>query len=250
MITCMLKGGLGNQLFQVAASLSYAIDTCQEFVLSRPLLRDWHAGQGESPSVYLNTIFNKIKLYDHAPNNTYTEPGFQFNSIPDNLTDCVLSGYFQSYKYFDHNRKSILDTLCFDHLKRCDVNYDQLCSIHVRRGDYTKLKHYHINLDLDYYNQAIQIVDCDRFLIFSDDIDWCRSIFTGNQFIFSSEQDITSIIYTMSRCSSNIIANSTLSWWGAWLSNNMNKKVIAPSVWFVDGQSSDDMVPKEWILVR
>lgn len=250
MITCKLKGGLGNQLFQIAAGISYAVDTSQEFVLSRPLLRYWHASQGESPGVYLNTIFSKIKLYDYTPDNTYTEPEFQFNSIPDNLTDCVLNGYFQSYKYFDHNRKSILDTLCFDHLNRCDVNCDQLCSIHVRRGDYTKLKHYHANLGSDYYNQAIQTVDYDRFIIFSDDIDWCRSIFTGNQFIFSSEQDITSIIYTMSRCSSNIIANSTLSWWGAWLNNSMSKKIIAPSEWFNNtDMSSVDVIPADWIII-
>lgn len=246
----MLKGGLGNQLFQVAAGLSYAIDTSQEFVLSRPLLHEWHASQGESPSVYLNTIFSKIKLHDYTPSNTYTEPGYQFNNIPSNLTDCVLSGYFQSYKYFDHNRRTILDTLCFDHLTRCDMNYDELCSIHVRRGDYTKLKHYHINLDLDYYARAMDIIDCDKFLVFSDDIDWCRSVFTGNQFMFSNEQDITSIIHTMKRCSSNITANSSLSWWGAWLNNNMNNRVIAPKNWFTDPSiNTDDLIPEGWILV-
>lgn len=250
MITCTLKGGLGNQLFQVATGLSYAIDTSQEFVLSRPLLRDWHASQGESPLVYINSIFKNIRVIEENLSVSYTEPRFQFDIIPDNLTNCALDGYFQSFKYFDHNRDSILGSICFDHHVVDDIDYDRLCSVHVRRGDYVKLRHYHLNLDLDYYNRAMDIINCDKFLVFSDDIDWCRSIFIGEQFVFSNEQDIPTIIYLMSRCSSNIIANSSLSWWGAWLSNSMNKRVVTPDRWFVSDLSSDDIIPREWILVK
>jgi hypothetical protein len=96
----------------------------------------------------------------------------------------------------------------------------------------------------------MDMVDCGKFLVFSDDIDWCKSVFTGDRFIFSNESNADSVIYMMSKCSSNIIANSSLSWWGAWLSNNMHKKVIAPKLWFVTKDvSSVDMVPADWIRI-
>jgi len=250
MIASLLKGGLGNQLFQLAAGISHATDTSQEFIISKPLINSWHASQGESPNTYLSTIFTKLTINDAVPSNRYTEPRFQYDSIPHNLTDCVLSGYFQSHKYFEHNRGVILDSFCFDHVSHDDLALDQLCSLHVRRGDYTKLKHYHLNLDIDYYDQAMKMVDCDRFLIFSDDIDWCKSVFTGDRFVFSSEANADSIIYMRSKCSSNIIANSSLSWWGAWLSNDMHKKVIVPGKWFVDpDMNADDLIPADWIEI-
>jgi hypothetical protein len=96
----------------------------------------------------------------------------------------------------------------------------------------------------------MQIVDCDKFLIFSDDIDWCRCNFIGDQFTFSDEQDITSIIYTMSNCSDNIIANSSLSWWGAWLNSGVSKRVVAPKIWFSDTSlCSNDIIPEQWIQI-
>ena len=250
MITCKLKGGLGNQLFQIATGISYAIDTDQEFKLSKPLLRTWHAGQGVSPISYIDTIFNKIELCDYVPNNSYKEASFNFERIPSDLKNCILDGYFQSYKYFNHNRNAILRALYFDHTVSDDLDYSQLCSIHVRRGDYIKLKHYHLNLDIDYYDRAMEMVDCGKFLVFSDDIDWCKSVFTGDRFIFSNQLNADSVIYMMSKCSSNIIANSTLSWWGAWLNNSMNKRVVAPNKWFVNDLSSDDLIPEEWMLVK
>jgi hypothetical protein len=86
---------------------------------------------------------------------------------------------------------------------------------------------------MKYYQEAMKHFDDDTlFVVFSDDIDWCKSVFKGDNFIFiTNEQDYVDL-YLMSLCKNNIIANSSFSWWGSWLNKNEGKKVIAPSKWF------------------
>ncbi len=250
-ISSHLAGGLGNQLFQIATGISYAIDSSQEYVLSRDSIARWDGGnQGQSPITYMDTLYKNINRTDQTFRDGYTELREKYDALPRELSNCMIRGYFQSEKYFKHNKEVIRDIFCFDHV---DIDVDILrnyCSMHIRRGDYIKFDHVYNILDHKYYQDAMSLVDSDKFIIFSDDMDWCRCNFIGDQFTFSNIDDPGAIVLAMSSCDHNIIANSSLSWWGAWLNNSMNKRVVAPNKWFVNDLSSDDIIPEEWVLVK
>jgi hypothetical protein len=140
------------------------------------------------------------------------------------------------------------------HDKYGDLLSLDTCSIHVRRGDYLALQNHHPIQSIEYYQNAIDIIGNDKhFLIFSDDIKWCEENFGGltNKTYITGNQDYEDL-YLMSMCRNNIIANSTFSWWGAWLNKNEDKKVIAPKQWFGVSNShldTSDLYCKKWITI-
>lgn len=229
------NGGLGNILFQLLAGYSYAKETNKQYIISEQLNQ---SSGHEHISCYFSNLLKNFTLQsitnDYA---VYKEQGFNYNPIPNIDDDIMLAGYFQSYKYFQKYRQEIIQLL--------DIPQKQenVCSIHIRRGDYLKLQKYHTVQDLDYYNRAMEIIKADKYLVFSDDIEWCRQNFIGEEFEFYNESPYKDLIM-MSRCKDNIVANSTFSWWGAWLNNNPNKKVIMPKNWFGPryNYSIDDLV--------
>ena len=93
--------------------------------------------------------------------------------------------------------------------------------------------------------------NCDNFLIFSDDIVWCKNNFVGDKFIFIEGEEDYIDLWLMSLCNHNIIANSSFSWWGAWLNKNNNKTVIAPKNWFGPNKKLDptDLYCKDWLVI-
>ena len=108
-------------------------------------------------------------------------------------------------------------------------------------------------MDIEYYQNSVNIVGEDKhYLIFSDDVNWCQDNFNfiKNKTIITNNLDYQDL-YLMSLCKNNIIANSSFSWWGAWLNNNKDKKVIAPSKWFGEkaNLNQNDIIPKEWIKI-
>ena len=137
--------------------------------------------------------------------------------------------------------------------KYSEILNGETCSIHVRRGDYLGLNGHHPVCDLEYYNKSINLFDKNtKFLVFSDDIKWCQENFKGENFIFISGNRDFIDIWLMSLCQNNIIANSTFSWWGAWLNQNINKKVIAPSKWFGPlkiNHNTQDLIPEAWEII-
>jgi hypothetical protein len=173
-----------------------------------------------------------------------------------------INGYFQSHLYFDHCRNEILS--CFqlkpEHYHYIFNKYPSIKnknSIHVRRGDYLLLKDYHPIQTMDYYNKAIDYIgENDEYYVFSDDIEWCKENFKDYNCEFIEErphdknetvtlneaqreanskkflkQDIIEL-FMMSLCKNNIIANSSFSWWAAYLNENPQKNITAPSNWF------------------
>jgi hypothetical protein len=126
------------------------------------------------------------------------------------------------------------------------------CSIHVRRGDYLGLQNHHPIQPIEYYQKAINLIGEDKhFLIFSDDIKWCEENFSflNNKTFVSDNLDYEDL-YLMSMCNNNILANSTFSWWGAWMNQNENKQVIIPSKWFGISNShlnTNDLYCDKWI---
>jgi len=266
MIYCDLKGGLGNMLFQIAACLSIAKDKGTEAIFPnlRSHIHYLNSENEYNPNLdyayeYINlNIFKDLKCIEK--NNLLKIYNFPFNykDIPLEGSDVIINGFFQSEKYFKNNEKLIRDLFQIDesildiiNQKYKDIlEFKKTTSIHIRRGDYLKLNNYHPTLSLDYFKNAIDLTKdvTSKYIIFSDDIEWCKTKFQGNRFIFIENQKDYIELYLMSLCTNNIISNSSFSWWGAWLNLNKNKIIISPKQWFGEMIKEDDsdIIPETW----
>lgn len=251
-----MKVRLGNQLFQYAALRSVGIEN--NFEIKIPPYEKHSLGE---LNIHCNTLipqdFAQLKY-------KYEETRFNFDknifTIKDN-TD--ISGYFQSAKYFQ-NIKHILDKeFSFQQQVMKKANNFLLstgfsgttCSIHVRRGDYlSELEQgKHPVLPMNYFKRAMSFFPAScKFIVFSDDINWCKKNFSMQNIFFVEGNSPVEDLALMSLCSHNIIANSSFSWWGAWLNKNQNKIVIAPQIWFgtkYSHLSTKDLLPASWLKV-
>jgi hypothetical protein len=182
-----------------------------------------------------------------------------FTMCPDHVS---LQGYFQTEKYFKHIESEIREDFTFKNeiLNPCKdmiSSVENPIALHIRRTDYLTNSENHFNLPLDYYAAALKYFDVDRnVIVFSDDPIWCQEqeLFSNDRFMISENTDNRVDLCLMSLCDDFIIANSSFSWWGAWLSQNKNKKVIAPLQWFgKTGYTKDhdtkDLIPNDWIRI-
>lgn len=227
-------GRLGNQLFEISATIALALRNGDKYAFPRWKYED----SFNLKNCFYDTIDSKCE---------FIENGFHYKEIPYHK-DMDLKGFFQSEKYFIDNKGVILGLLTPKNQPSIKWGYT---SIHVRRGDYTSLKNEYHQLDMSYYQAAMNIVKSDRYMIVSDDISWCKANFKGDQFYFSESNDeVTDLILQIS-CENNIIANSSFSWWGAYLNKNPLKMVIAPNKWFGPKLPHDvkDLLPTEWIKI-
>lgn len=256
MITANLLGGLGNYMFQITAAYSLALDNNDKLIFN---IKD--SIKVHKPIIsYKDNILRNVKFVDTplTIQNTYSEPFFHYQKIP-HKTNVKLHGYYQSEKYFLNNREKILDFYSVDDVsldkikkKYGEILNEETCSIHIRRGDYLGLVNHHPTCNLGYYNKAIKLIGEDvKYLVFSDDIDWCKDVFDSDNFIFIENNEDYIDLWLMSLCKNNIIANSSFSWWGAWLNKNNNKKVIAPKKWFGQAIShnTNDLIPEKWVRI-
>tara|TARA_R110000824_G_scaffold197409_16_gene380889 strand:- start:1123 stop:1911 length:789 start_codon:yes stop_codon:yes gene_type:complete len=262
MIAAETKGRLGNQMFIVATANSLALDNNDSAIFPEQVVCATLPTARET-SIHRNTVLRNIKYtndFSFVEHTFYETPDHSYIPIEYN-NNIFLRGYFQSEKYFKHNRENILelfapipqiDTLLNKKYK--DIIYkENVVSVHVRRGDYSKFSDYHANIGPDYYSQAMQQFPSDStFVFFSDDIEWCKQTFKGERLIFIEKQDDVLDLYLMSKITNNIIANSSFSWWGAWLNSAENKKVIAPKIWFGPKNkhlNRKDITPEEWLTI-
>ncbi len=217
-------------------------------------------------------IDNKLeRLFGKAAKSVYTEKKHGYNEDVNQVKPPVLmDGYFQSEKYFEDYSDLIRNQFKFQELDNDIVNISVLknikdstsVAVHVRRGDYVKYaptNAFHGVCSKEYYNRAIQYfiehLPGSHFYFFSDEPDWVAENLLQadmNVNIIKNNNGASSWkdMYLMSQCKHNIIANSSFSWWGAWLNNNQSKKIIAPARWFqVDDPfyEPNDIVPKNWI---
>jgi hypothetical protein len=194
------------------------------------------------------------------------EPHFHYwpglNQVP---IDCYLAGYWQSEKYFRKHLETIRSDFVFKNsLKNKNlelaIQIDKVnsVSLHIRRGDYvsnkkTNAKHGVCNLD--YYHAAVNYmsdrVEYPTFFIFSDDIEWARENlkldFPHHYIDHNIGVDSYIDMHLMSLCQHHIIANSSFSWWGAWLNPRSEKIVAAPKGWFKDRKCVQDLIPHNWV---
>jgi hypothetical protein len=258
MVTAGLMGGLGNKMFQIAAAFSLSKQNNDELIFN---INDCNSAHQPPTIRYTDNILRKINFVNHQLPIKYVhhEQGFHFQEI-NYKKDLKLHGYFQSEKYFSKDKKKIKTLFNIDKKtkelikeKYGDILNLKTCSIHIRRTDYTWLSNFHTVLDMEYFNKSMSYFDKDTtFLIFSDDINWCKNNFLGDNFIFIEGNLDYVDLWLMSLCKNNIIANSSFAWWGAYLNNNKNKKVICPKNWFGESNShliTDDLFCKNWIVI-
>mgnify|MGYP003135977492 FL=1 len=255
-------GQLGNQMFQYAATKGVASKLNVPFMIPnhREIFDD---GIGNR---YTILLFNAFKLTSASllgtlsTENYVQENGFTFNKDLfkiDKTKNYSLYGFFQTAKYFKHIEKQIRKDFTFkDEIKdECDDLIKQFTNpiaLHIRRGDFVWNSKNHPPLSLDYYESALKLFDSDReVIIFSDDTEWCKDqeLFADDRFAVAEGGDQFYDMCLMSMCDDFIIANSTFSWWGAWLGNR--GKVVAPKQWFGEALSHDtkDLYCKDWIVL-
>jgi hypothetical protein len=272
MLTCNLQGGLGNQLFQIFATIAYSLKTNQSFffINQHQLTNERDAKNGATVRYsYWDTFLSGLKPFIKDPEKLpkldlyLKEQSFQYDaSILLNLLNNqqkvkMLVGYFQSYKYFELYKKAIFKLIKIEMkqlatytIHNPGICFDTTVSMHFRLGDYKKLQEYHPILTTDYYINALNLVLKERqtnksistVLYFCEDADFDEVLekisYLQNVFpnlIFSradNSLDDWEQLILMSLCSDNIIANSTFSWWGAYFNANPTKTVCYPGVWF------------------
>lgn len=285
MVIVRLKGGLGNQMFEYALARRISIDNNLELRLDTSFLdadasnytkRDLELFKFNiSAEVATNediksmrrrrwlNMFYPVWIKDRGIEKFYKKKIRRNNNL-------YLDGYWQSYIYFE----SIADIIgkdftvnqplsgdFFEYIIN-QINKTNSVSIHFRRGDYVdnpKVNSHHGICPIEYYHNSIdyiaKTVVNPHLFVFSDDIEWVKANFKSIlpiTFIDYSDNDLLSDFRLMSMCKHNIIANSSYSWWAAWLNKNKNKIIVAPKRWYINERSqkkSQSMIPPEWIRV-
>lgn len=244
-------GRLGNQMFQYASLRGIAANRGFDFCIPPEYVFGSNDPNVKNSETNIHTAFDLSKINKFLePNKLVEECGYHFDEyLFNNCEDNVdLYGYFQSEKYFKHIEEDIrkdftfesyvIDT-CKDFIETT-INSKEIISLHIRRGDYLHLQSFHPTPPLEYYSEALKKFPDIPVIIFSDDIEWCanQSIFESDRFFISQANLPEYDMCLMSMCTHHIIANSSFSWWGAWLAKSKN--VIAPRVWFGPSLSNHD----------
>lgn len=223
---------------------------------------------GWKKSIYFHPFWRRVYRKFPVSKDWVVEPGFTYwSNFWEQGKNCLIEGIWQSVKYFDNYAGIVRDALQFKMEEFTDLSLiekitkSNSVSIHIRRGDYVannKTFGYHGICEDEYYVKAIEhfrsrFADIKLF-IFSDDLEEAKKILKPYQsichFVDGNSGDKSHFdMMLMSRCKHNIIANSTFSWWGAWLNQNPEKAVIAPKNWFSADISDKDLIPSSWIRV-
>jgi len=257
MIVSKIRGGLGNQLFEWAAGYALAKANNTEFLLDlsvydRNQTRQFQLDKFKLP--YRKAIVEEIEAAKRF--GIYRQPFYHYDTNFEKLpSGTFLRGYFCSEKYFLNARCEIrelvggsINEILFSepqsHLLQ-KIRLLETVSIHIRRGDYVsnvKYNDFFGTCSLDYYREAVRYIEQKLLtenllvIVFSDDLEWARENLTlNNEVVYadvnSAEHDHLDLLF-MANCDHNIIANSTFSWWSAWINPNPSKVVVAPNKWF------------------
>lgn len=291
MVTVLLSGGLGNQMFQYAAAKSLAIrlnttlsvDLYTFSKKTQATIRPYELGifniedVVETSSLKAKAVtkarpfiqkhrsfFQRLGMFTDTYAILY-QPAFEALA-----GDVIMSGYFQNESYFNNISELLRKDFSFKYPltgKNKDiagqVSENQSIAVHIRRGDYLN-KNSQSNfaiLEKDYYENAINYISAHvknpEFYVFSEDFDWIKDNLNFKEFPvtfidWNKGKDSYIDMQLMSLCKHNIIANSSFSWWSAWLNNNEEKNIIAPKRWFVDEQKNellDCFYPQGWMKI-
>lgn len=236
-------GRLGNVLFQVAAAMGYAWRHDLEFSVPTT------TSKPKSNPIYFQHLANP-NWSDSVGQVIIKEQGFPYRDLEwreewRGNKNIVLDGYWQSEKYFKEFRDDVIKQFGFPWQMEKGV-----VAVHVRRGDYLIHTQKHPPVTEQWYRKAMALFPGCVFRFFSDDLRWCKQTFKMRDgHSFSEGNNEIDDLVAMSQCEHFICSASTFSWWGAWLCQNPDKRVVMPKAWFVAGwQNADvrDIVPTEW----
>lgn len=289
MIISRLQGGLGNQLFQYAAARAVSVKKNDDNILFDCLYYLYvrnrgfklfkfdvvgHIGTVFDSPLYFPSSFPPIRtayanfyatLFPNKLRRIQEGKLFQFDqricreSFSEEIID--VDGYWQNWRYADSIREILLKEISprFE-LSKIANRYLSLIEksnsvlVHVRRGDYVKSKSFNICTP-EYYLKSVKFIQSKikspQFFIFSDELSYAKELFSGLSSVSFVENcaDEAEELVLMRLCKNAIIANSTFSWWGAWLNFYQRKIVVAPDPW-TKGSSISDIIPREWVLQR
>lgn len=285
-VTVRLTGGLGNQMFQYAAGRAVALrnnvpldldlswfgtDPERQYALApfRPeaviKIPPTKRGRLRILSHRIGRIMRPFMGYGR--HSVYHETSFSYDPSIENLkTPIIMDGYFQSERYFLHLRPIILKefTLSSRASRQAEAmmlkirGTDAIC-VHIRRGDYVTnalANAYHGTCSLEYYDKGVREVakglSNPHCFVFSDDPRWVQENFCPavpmTLVDIHGPVEAHEDLRLMSACQNFVIANSSLSWWGAWLGECGRKKVVAPRKWFAKSDiDTSDLIPADWI---
>lgn len=250
-LSCYYQGRLGNQLFQLAHLVGMSRKWNMSAIITPPICGEYFTNIEYSTK----SINLRIPVY---------ERGFAYQEITKGTGNYFI-GYWQSEKYFLHCADEIRHMLDF---KPKITLQGDWCALHIRRGDYLKLAEYHTNIGIEYYQKALELIPQGiPLIIFSDDIEYVKSLtFEGRIVKYETDflkeeirpcnvdflkEEIRPIdgLGIMKQCKYIIGANSSYSWWGAWLSSAEIK--IFPKKWFGPRCPHDtkDLIPESWIIL-
>jgi len=238
----LLKGGVCNQMFQIAAVYANCLKYNNQLGINYKL--SFAAHQGFHPSRYRETLYRNILATEEVPEKVFRNLGHQFVAIP-NEKDLLIDGYFQSYRFFSEYNEQIKELFCFPQSIKEKINKvkekinKSFCVIHIRRGDYKVLVPHHFVCTKEYYLKCVDLIkreaDNINFIVITDDKSHVYSEFeqqfnTG-EFIISNSQNEIEDLYLLTQADYIIGSNSSFSWWGSFLNKNKNK-CLFPDVWF------------------
>ncbi len=260
LVTCRIFGQMGNQLYQIAATLAYAWDYD-----AIPIFPELHK-QEDRISYNRDRIFFRLDTSNPTRpfRNIFQESSFCSSKRVPFRVDQILCGYFQSWRHFHHHRDRILSILAPTQSieqkllnKYGDlINKPNTIAVHVR----TFSKHLHENklhpfIGFEYYQKALEFFPKDsELVVFSDRINWCKMNFVkefDRKMTFIEGNDNVEDLFLMSKMKHNIIANSTFSWWGSYFNQNQNKIVVAPKYapYFDSKFPLSDFYLNDWITL-
>ncbi|MBL0355779.1 MAG: alpha-1,2-fucosyltransferase [Chitinophagaceae bacterium] len=273
MVIVHISAGLGNQMFQYALYHTF-IDKG----LPAKIELSAYSTKGERRKYELEKVFGvkplvasvieleylkviskvKFKLFDQPYKETHQDFG-TWNDKVRIIQSGYLNGYWQSEKYFIDIQDKIRKLFTFPALTDSNnqgmlklIQENNAVSIHIRRSDYLENENW--AMGLGYYQKAIALMKTKfanaLFIVFSDDINWAKKNFTGADYKFvdfNTDMDSYKDMQLMSQCNHHIIANSSFSWWGAWLNPGRDKVVVAPDRWIPSIKGTRDIIPGNWI---
>ena len=236
-------GRLANQMFQYASLKGIARNRGYEFSIHPVNVFGKRDPVVATAELNIYDVFgldkkNKVGLIPNQllAERMHTFDAELFENCPDNID---IFGYYQTHKYFEHIEDEIREDFTFDPqlVKACKefleytFVYRDVIALHIRRGDYVSNPN-HPSQPILYYQRALEMLPDLDVVVFSDDTEWCKQqeIFSSDRFSVSEGNTTDADLCLMSLCQYHIIANSSFSWWGAWLAKS--KKVIAPKNWF------------------
>lgn len=280
-----IDGGLGNQMFQYALALKMEslgrqvkIDITKyaehhahnDFELDKVFGRSCSFASVDEIKKLgyrkANHLTEFLKKTVFAKKTIYNNESMIFDENVMKLDGYYVEGYWQSEKYFSDIREKIIAAYSFPEFstaqqKMYAKQIEETCSVsvHIRRGDYLNYSYYQNICTMDYYQKALQYFrkrfpEQARFFIFTNDIPWAEEHFQEKDCYFvkgNTGKESFRDMQLMSLCKHNIIANSSFSWWGAWLNNNKEKIIIAPKKWNNNlSEEQTDIVPEDWLRME